>query len=199
MLSYKTPIKQRIHCTANRELQLLHVGVKAHSCMENRLFRFIYSRTMTNVMKNVSPWQNQGCTIWPWNQTATCTACLHHITVQEAFQGTCTDQFASAHPPDRKPGWFWWTQQTVHISHVGAQVQMSDKLLSWCSWMQHWDQPEEAAKILAAAGGPEEDTVVSSQSWRHNVAFCLATRVPLTIMNHPKTAEKNRTMARPFH
>lgn len=62
--------------------------------------------------------------------------------------------------------------------------------------MQRWDQPEEAAEILAAAGGPEEDAVVSSQSWRHNVAFRLATRVPLSIMYHPKTAEKNRNMAR---
>lgn len=121
-------IKPQLRSTANRKLQLLLVGVTAHRCMEMSLFRFVYSRTKANVIKNVSPWQNQGCTFWPWNQTATCTACLHHTTVQEAFQGTCTGRFASAHPPDRKPGWSWWTQQTIHISDVATQAQLSDQL-----------------------------------------------------------------------
>lgn len=59
-----------------------------------------------------------------------------------------------------------------------------------------WDQPKEAAEILAAAGGPEEDPVVSSEGWGHNVAFCLATRVALAVMNHPKTAKKGRNTVR---
>lgn len=128
MLIYKAPIRQRFHRTANRKLRVLHVSVTARRCMETRLFRFIYSGITATVMRNVSPWQNQGCTIWPWNRTATCTACLHRTAVQEAFQGICTDRFASAHPPDRKPGWFWGTQQTVHISIIGVQAQLRIKL-----------------------------------------------------------------------
>lgn len=50
--------------------------------------------------------------------------------------------------------------------------------------------PKETAEILSTACRPEEHPIVSSQSGRHNVAFCLATRVPLTIVNHPKTVGK---------
>lgn len=122
-----------MHPSRCKQLQLFHVDATAHRWTKIGNFRLVYSRTMADVM-NVSPWQNQGCTVLPWNQTATCTVCLHHTTVQEAFQGTCTDQFASAHPPDRKPGWFWWTQQTVHISHVEAQAELSVKLKPLVLW-----------------------------------------------------------------
>lgn len=139
---------------------------------------------------NISPWQNQGCTVWPWSQTATCTACLHHTAAREVVRGTCTDRSASAHPPNRMPGLFWWTQQTIRVSEREELRQLQN----WqclCTCMQHWGLPKEAAEVLSTAGGPEEDPVVSSQSGRHNVAFCLAARVSLTIMDHPKTGVKN--------
>lgn len=78
---------------------------------------------------NISPWQNQGCTVWPWSQTATCTACLRHTAAREAVRGTCTDRSASAHPPDRMPGLFWWTQQTTRVSE-GEQRQLTGKFNS---------------------------------------------------------------------
>ncbi len=142
--------------------------------------------------RNISPSQNQGCTVWPLSQIATCTACLHHTAAREAVQGTCTDRSAWARPPDRMPGLFWWTQQTTRVS----QEESNDKGLAYLTefvhlCLSHWGLPKEATEVLSTAGGPEEDPIVSSQSWRHNVAFCLATRVPLTIMDHPKTGQRN--------
>ena len=69
----------------------------------------------------ISPWQNQDRTVWPWSQTATCTVCLRHTAAREAVQDTCTDRSASARPPDRMPGLFWWTQQTTRVSEREPQ------------------------------------------------------------------------------
>lgn len=118
-LIYKTPIKQHL-------LRGRSPGARGSDKWAVWLFSFIYNGTAVNMIKNVSPWQNQGCTIWPWNRTATCTACLHRTTVPEAFRGTCTDRFASAHPPGRMPGLSWWTQGTIHVSDVGVQALLSD-------------------------------------------------------------------------
>lgn len=99
-LIYKTPIKE--HLLRGRSPR-----ERSSDKWAVWLFCFIYNGTVVKMIKNDSPWQNQGCTIWPWTRTATCTACLHRTTVQEAFRGTCTDRFASAHPPDRMPGLSW--------------------------------------------------------------------------------------------
>lgn len=139
---------------------------------------------------NISPWQNQVCKVWPWSQIATCTVCLHHTAVLEAVRGIYTDRSAWAHPLDRMPGLFWWTQQTTHVSQGESN-----------SWKANWSeyvclhvvsrrgQPKESAEVLSTAGRPGEDPVISSQSGRHNVTLCLATRVPFAIMDHPKTGD----------
>lgn len=64
-------------------------------------------------------------------------------------------------------------------------------------WTHALGLPKEAAEVLSAAGGPGEDPVVSSQSGRHDVTFCLATRVALPVVDHPKARggkkmERNR-------
>lgn len=45
---------------------------------------------------------------------------------------------------------------------------------------------EETAEVLAAAGRPGEDAVVTGQSGRHNVALRLLANVAFTIVHHPK-------------
>lgn len=68
------------------------------------------------------------------------------------------------------------------------QWQMADvKCLRMWWW---WCLPKETAEVLTTTGGPREDPVVSSESGRHYVALCFATRVSLPIMDHPKTGEK---------
>lgn len=57
----------------------------------------------------ISPWQSPGRTVWPWSQTATCTACLRHRAARGAAQGICTVQSALVHQQDRMPGLFWNT------------------------------------------------------------------------------------------
>lgn len=144
---------------------------------------------------NISPWQNQGCTVWPWSQIAICTVCLRHTAAREVVQGTCTDRSALAHPPDRMPGLFWWTQQN-HLCFRKKAMITAKWVFGTC--VQPWGLPKEAAEVLSTAGGPEEDPIVSGQSGWHDVAFCLATRVSLTIMDHPKTGGKGMGQ-RPGH
>lgn len=83
--------------------------------------------------KKISPWQNPGCTVWPWSRTATCTACLRCTAAREAVRGTCTDRSAWARPPDRMPGLFWWTQQINRVSQRETNSDRTGNAESVCA------------------------------------------------------------------
>lgn len=58
---------------------------------------------------------------------------------------------------------------------------------------QHRYILEEAAEVLAAAGRPGEDAVVTGQSGRHNVALRLLANVAFAIVHHPEAEGEKET------